>query len=68
MRDLERRLHEVYRSEKLDQQIIMGEANLEMYNRALSRPTWAAEARGGNGVALNARRRRRGRGAVSTNP
>ena len=43
MRDLERRLHEVYRSEKLDRQIIMGEANLEMYNCALYRLTWAAE-------------------------
>ena len=43
MRDLEGRLHEAIRSEKLDQQIIMDEADLEMHGRALSRPTWAAE-------------------------
>ena len=43
MRDLERRLHEGNRSEKLDQQIITGEANPKMHNCALSRLTWAAE-------------------------
>ena len=43
MRDLEKRLHEGYRSENLDQQIITGEADLETHNCALSRSTWAAE-------------------------
>ena len=43
MRDLERRFHEGIRREKLDQQIITGEADPEMHNCALSRPTWAPE-------------------------
>ena len=46
MHDLVKRLHEGNRSENLDQQIIMGEADLEMHNCTLSKWTkssWAAE-------------------------
>ena len=43
MRSLERMFHKGNCSEKLDRQIIVGEADLEMHGRALSRPTWAAE-------------------------
>ena len=39
MLDLEIMFHKRNRSEKLDQQIIVGEADVEMHGRALSRLT-----------------------------